>query len=95
MRIGGHGELENLRKSLMREDPARTPRPGKADETGQQGGKSDEVQLSSEARVMGKLGRVADVRTERVEQIKAEVKSGTYVTRDKLHNGIRKMLRDF
>ncbi len=90
MRIGGQGELENLRKSIMRDDPARTRKP-EADGVRKPGG-SDEVQLSSEVRILGKLKQVPDVRQERVETIRKEIAEGTYLTPERLESGIRNML---
>lgn len=94
MKVGGFGELENLRRSAQREDTrASRQSPTPAEPQGQ-GAKTDEVQVSGEARVMGKLSQVPDVRRQKVEAIKQEVAEGRHVTRERLHNGIRKLLQD-
>ena len=93
MKIGGFGELENLRKAASREDSGTSKRAG-AKESSSASTRSDEVELSGEARVMGKLSQVPDIREQKLEAIRSQVDKGEYVTRERLYNGIRKMLSD-
>lgn len=93
MRIGGHGELENLRKSLMRDDPAQAKKPGAEDPRGK-AARSDEVELSSESRILGRMKQVPEVRQERIESIRKEIARGEYLTPERVESGIRKMLNE-
>jgi anti-sigma28 factor (negative regulator of flagellin synthesis) len=92
MKVGGFGELENLRKSQNQKDTARTSRRSGRPDGGGQSRKTDAVELSGPARLMGKLSQVPEIRAERVEAIKGELERGEYLTEEKVKDGIRKML---
>ncbi|MHC4870947.1 MAG: flagellar biosynthesis anti-sigma factor FlgM [Planctomycetota bacterium] len=90
MKIGGFGELENLRRSISRDNSSKVNKSAEGDSA--KSGSSDEVQLSDQAKVLGKLNKTPDVRQEKINEIKEQVESGEYLTQDKVASGIRGML---
>jgi flagellar biosynthesis anti-sigma factor FlgM len=79
---------------ISRDDSSKTSKKDKTSEsTASTGsGASDAVELSSAGRVFSKINDVPDVRQERVAQIKEQIANGTYMTDEKLKNGIRSMI---
>lgn len=53
----------------------------------------DQLDISPEADLISRLRDVADVRTNRVAQIRAEIKAGTYDTDEKLNVALDRLLQ--
>jgi flagellar biosynthesis anti-sigma factor FlgM len=94
MRIGGAGELENLRKSLARDEAAQSGRKAGPEKLAGRPTPEDGVEVSSQAKMLGKLQQVPEVRQERIEAIKQEIAEGRYLTPERVKSGIRKMLEN-
>ena len=56
--------------------------------------KSDSVEISSKVEFKAALGRVSEVRTDRVESIRAQIRAGDYLTDDKINAAIDGLLKD-
>ena len=56
--------------------------------------KSDSVSVSSEAQALSALSQVPDVRQEKVDEIKKQIKDGTYLTDEKLSAALDKLVQD-
>lgn len=54
----------------------------------------DELELSASSRT-GATGNVSDIRTDKVDRIKAEIAAGTYETPEKLSVALDRLLDDF
>ncbi len=91
MKIGGFGELENIRRAISRDNaPTKSD---KKDKTSQLNAVSkDEVQVSDIAIALGKLKNVPEIREDKVNEIKEQVDAGTYLTPEKVESGIRGLL---
>jgi anti-sigma28 factor (negative regulator of flagellin synthesis) len=90
MKIGGLGELENIRKALQKE--ARTP-PQPAPEA-PKGASSDAVEISQAGKYLSKLQQIPEVREAEVERILEKVQNGTLLTPEALRDGIHSFLND-
>lgn len=55
---------------------------------------SDSVEISSPARIKAALGKVPEVRNDRVEEIRRQFKAGEYLTDDKINTAIDRLLKD-
>lgn len=55
---------------------------------------SDSVEISSSAQIKAALGKVPEVRSDRVEEIRRQLKAGEYLTDDKINTAIDRLLRD-
>ena len=53
---------------------------------------TDELQLSPAAQMAGKLSEIPDIRWERVNQIKAAIADGTYMTDEKMSVALDRLL---
>lgn len=53
---------------------------------------TDELQLSPAAQMAGKLSEIPDIRWERVNQIKAAIADGTYMTDEKMGVALDRLL---
>lgn len=91
MKIGGFGELENLRRSISRDNSSRVNKPAKEGDSAKSEN-TDAVQLSNQAKVLGKLNNTPEIRQEKVASIKEQIAAGEYLTEDKVASGIRGML---
>lgn len=56
--------------------------------------KSDSVEFSSTAQLLGKLHDLPDVRQDLVDRVKAQIAQGTYITDDKIDGAINGLLDD-
>lgn len=56
---------------------------------------TDQLDISQEADLVGRVHELPDVRTERVAQIRAEIASGAYETEDKLDLALERLLDEF
>ena len=94
MRIGGFGELENIRRALMRDDSSRAyARPDPA-ATPADAKPTDEVQLSGAVQLMGKLRETPDVRADEVARLQKELSDGGYPPAEKLRSAVKRLLAD-
>ncbi len=50
--------------------------------------KTDRVDLSPDARALGRLDAQAEIRTDLVARVRSEIAGGTYLTRDKIDAAI-------
>ncbi len=67
-----------IRRSSL---PQRTPR-------------TDEAQISPEARLLEKLRRLPPIREEKVEALRQQIAEGTYETQERLQAALERYLRD-
>ena len=58
-----------------------------ADRTGQ-----DTVQISDVARYLGEIKKLPDIRQDKVDAVKAQIKAGTYETPDKIEHVVNTLL---
>jgi flagellar biosynthesis anti-sigma factor FlgM len=63
-----------------------------APQTGSTQAASDRLDISEAGRIAGQLAEIPDVRSERVESIRAALLSGTYETDDKLSTALDRLL---
>ena len=54
----------------------------------------DRVEVSEHARLLDRLRRLPDVRTDRVENVRAAIESGRYETDERLNVAIERLLED-
>lgn len=99
MQISGWGDLNPLKKSDKRDrisGASQSPAGAGSVRGTSKGGSSrgDAVEISPGAAAMSKLSLVSDIRQERVEAIRTEIDNGTYLTPERVEDGLRKMLRD-
>ncbi|HVW00216.1 MAG TPA: flagellar biosynthesis anti-sigma factor FlgM [Planctomycetaceae bacterium] len=52
----------------------------------------DEVEISSAGRLLDNLGRMGNIRDERLAQIRAAIENGTYDTPEKLDGALSRLL---
>ncbi len=57
-------------------------------------GKSDSVEISASAQFKAALGKVPEVRAERIEEIRRQIKAGDYLTDDKINRAVDGLLKD-
>lgn len=55
----------------------------------------DRVELSDHARFLDELRRLPNVRSDRVEEVRQSIASGTYETEARLERAIDRLIRDF
>ena len=53
---------------------------------------TDQVDISPEADLVSRVGELPDIRTDRVEDIRAQIEAGTYETDDKLEIALGRLL---
>ena len=99
MQINGLGGFGPLKKSDKRDRISGAGEKAAPQKAAPSAGSSsakrtDAVQISAGGAAMSKLAQVPDVRQERVEAIRSEIDQGTYLTPEKVEDGLRKMLRD-
>ncbi len=58
------------------------------------GGDGDRTEISEMGKLLNSMGQLPDVRAERIEQIKQEIREGTYETPERLREAIRSFLED-
>ncbi|GEM_PF-2935319 len=93
MRVDGPGELGNLRKALDHHDSQRTYRKdAPKHEAASPAEASDQVDLSAQARLRGRLDRVPEVREDKLQEIRERMAQGEYPTTDRLKDAVRRML---
>ncbi|MHC4884413.1 MAG: flagellar biosynthesis anti-sigma factor FlgM [Planctomycetota bacterium] len=94
MQINGFGEFKELRKTGNgQKSSERTPVRSESASTGASRGE-DAVELSGPAKIMGKMKQIPDVRQARLEEIKAELDRGEYLTDERVRDGVRNLLND-
>lgn len=92
--IVGHGSVGplNRRGPSHQEEARAAARPATSTRSGL--GHTDSVQLSDHARFLDRLREMPPVRSEHVEQVRAEIDRGTYLTEDKLMTAIDRLQSD-
>ncbi len=91
MKIGGLGEFEGVRKTLQKEESAKA----KATPSSVASGapvREDEVRISSQAKVLGKLRKIPDIRQEEIKRILAKQENGMLMTPEAIKESVAKMI---
>lgn len=57
-------------------------------------GKTDSVEISSAAQYNAALGKVPEVRSERIEEIRRQIKAGAYLTDENISKAVDGLLKD-
>ncbi len=92
MKIGGYGEFENIQKTTRKDSSSRLTSTESETSSNSSAERSDAVQISSQAKVMGKLQQVSDVRQEKIQAVMEKIESGELMTEDAVKEGISGML---
>ena len=87
MEIQGPGNLSRIRKVAARRQAGAG---GTAPLNG--AGAVDDVELSVVAQLLSELEQLPPIRRERVEQIRAEIRDGTYETEEKLADAVDRLI---
>ncbi|HWA97033.1 MAG TPA: flagellar biosynthesis anti-sigma factor FlgM [Pirellulales bacterium] len=53
---------------------------------------NDQVDISSEAQYLEQINQMPDIRSDRVEQLRAEIANGTYETAERLDAALERLL---
>ena len=96
MRVDGSGELEALRRAGASKPPERAekkkPTRAAGSAAGAEPAPGESVEFSEIAKVLAKLANSPPMREEKVEEVRAEVERGEYVTRERLEGAIERLL---
>ena len=92
MKIGGLGEFEGVRKALQKEESVKNKPAAPSSSTGGAPVREDEVRISSQAKVLGKLRKIPDVRQEEIKRILAKQDNGTLMTPEAIKESVAKMI---
>lgn len=68
------------------------PQPPQAQPNQATGPIQDELQISDAAQLLDKVNDVPEMRTQRIEQIRAQIANGTYETQEKLDIAVERLL---
>ncbi len=103
MKIGGFGELENLRKAIQKDDKAAEKKEAPAKSAGGTSSVArgdDAAEISPEARKMAqkkrmlyKLDKVPDIRRAKLERIIREINDGRLMTPEVVKESIAEMVK--
>lgn len=98
MRVGGYGEIENIRKAIQKDDK-RMERKSSSGSGEGASVRGDSVEISSEGkqravagRASRKLADLPEVRQSKIAQVRAEMADGTLTSEANVKAGIRKMV---
>ncbi|VAX38416.1 hypothetical protein MNBD_PLANCTO02-1461 [hydrothermal vent metagenome] len=92
MEVNGLGSIPNL-QPVQQTKSATTPTSSPASGT-QKINTTDELQISSAAEMIQQLGETSSLHNERLAQIKAAIKEGTYETPEKMEAALSKILNE-
>lgn len=99
MKVGGFGELENIRKAIQKEEPK--PPARKETSTASESGASrdDAALVSNQARDLllrdrmnAKLKQLPDIREDKVKEVLSRLNSGELMTPNAVKDSIARML---
>lgn len=91
MKIGGFGELESIRKTLQKDaGVSQSIQEEQAERSS--ASQADAVEISDQAKVLGKLSKTSDVRSEELSRVKEKLDDGTLVTDESVREGVSKLL---
>ena len=99
MRIDGPGELGDLKRPAKSGRPARSPKPGgdsapPAERTGGVQGRGDGVDISAVGKLLARLGKLPEIRADRVEELRRLVLESRLEEVSDLDEAVRGMLDD-
>jgi hypothetical protein len=92
MKIGGLGEFENIRKASGKDKGKKAESPSA--EAAAESSRSDEIRISPEARMMGKLKQIPDVRQEKIDKVLSKMEHGELMTPEAVKEGVARMLEN-
>lgn len=92
MKIGGYGELENVQKAVRKDNATRRAEADTAASSGAESSREDAVQISSQAKIMGKLQKVPDLRQEKIKDVLERADRGALMTPEAVKESIAQML---
>lgn len=93
MKVGGFGELENIRKAIHQEE-SRRPAAANAGTGEPDATRGDAVQISQQARLLGKLRQIPEIRQDEIDRIMQKIKDGTLLTPEAVRMGVANLLKN-
>lgn len=92
MRVGGYGELENIRKLMQKEEGKHRSTPSPVTSSYAAATNSDAVEISEQAKMLGKLRQIPDLRQEKIEEVLEELNHGTLMTPEAVKESVARLL---
>lgn len=99
MKIGGFGELENVRKAIQKDEPPKALKKDSSTTSEATGGRDDAASVSNRARDLflrdrmnAKLKQLPDIRADKVKEVLARMNAGEIMTPEAVKESIARML---
>lgn len=93
MRISGMGEFESIRKALQK-DSARKPAADAYSAGDAAPASSDEIQISDQAKMLGKLRKIPDIRQAEIERVLSKMENGSLMTPEAIKESVAQLLEN-
>ena len=91
MKIGGLGDFESIRKASQK-DESRNTASARMQSSASSESRSDAVQISPKAKMLGMLTQIPELREDKIAEIRAKLEDGTLMTEESVREGITNML---
>ena len=93
MKIGGPSEFERIRKAMQKQQAKKAPVSART-ASGESAKREDEVELSSQAKLLGKLREIPDIRAAEIEKVLAKLEDGTLMTPEAVKESVANLLEN-